>query len=311
MTKNSQSTDEFRIQDWKGKVSDSSNIAAVSYLVVQVFTQMAYRRPSTQPSMTLPEVTIKKRGRGVSDVEVVPASEIVDLTQNFETLPTTPRLTKQSATGGVWKSPDHRALRDTLGKGGMNLPAEELMTKLDTNVLLNVKFFPVLKLDSQRHQATLEVITNVKLGQGAFKSANKGLLTIHAASQKVITSDMPWSQLNQMMPVVCKRFFYVSQEEETQGQKLRYAPKDELPKVITEANIMFWSHALQGMTYDFMDREIESGAIPPPTFAGAKIRPRFVNCGIALAMQSGGSIAGSFLIKEEIPGKFIKYILNS
>ncbi|KAJ7589064.1 hypothetical protein C8J56DRAFT_1048706 [Mycena floridula] len=84
----------------------------------------AYRRPSTQPSMTLPE----------------------DLTQNFKTLPTTPRLTKQSATGGVWKSPDHRALRDTLGKGGMNLPAEELMTKLDTNVLLNVKFFPVLKL---------------------------------------------------------------------------------------------------------------------------------------------------------------------
>ncbi|KAJ7573274.1 hypothetical protein C8J56DRAFT_903773 [Mycena floridula] len=62
-----------------------------------------------------------------------------DFTHNTKT-------SKQSATGGVWKSPDHRALRDTLGKGGMNLPAEELMTKLDTNVLLNVKFFPVLKL---------------------------------------------------------------------------------------------------------------------------------------------------------------------
>ncbi|KAJ7574593.1 hypothetical protein C8J56DRAFT_1064564 [Mycena floridula] len=90
----------------------------------------AYRRPSTQPSMTLPEVTIKKQGDGVSDVEVVPASEIVDLTQNFETLPTTPRLTKRSATGGVWKSSDHRALRDTLGKSGMNLPAEGLMTSM-------------------------------------------------------------------------------------------------------------------------------------------------------------------------------------
>lgn len=138
--------------------------------------------------------------------------------------------------------------------------------------------------DSRRYQATLEVMTNVKLGQGAFKSANKRLLTIHAASQQVITSDIPWSQLNQMMSVVCKRFFYVSQEAETHRQKLQHTPKDELPKVIAEANIMFWGHSLQGMTYDFMDGEIQSGAIPPPPFADGKLRPQFVNFGIALAV---------------------------
>ncbi|KAJ7586879.1 hypothetical protein C8J56DRAFT_890817 [Mycena floridula] len=81
----------------------------------------------------------------------------------------------------------------------MNLLAEELMTSMlcicwnshktqifsefNTNILLNVKFFPILKLclmeimarqktieiqDSHQHQATLEVMTNVKPGQGAF-----------------------------------------------------------------------------------------------------------------------------------------------
>ncbi|KAJ7592110.1 hypothetical protein C8J56DRAFT_886827 [Mycena floridula] len=71
----------------------------------------AYRRPSTQPSMMLPEVAIKKRSRALSNIEAGPSSEIVDLTQSSETVPATPRLTKRSATGGVWKSPDHRALR--------------------------------------------------------------------------------------------------------------------------------------------------------------------------------------------------------
>ncbi|KAJ7573277.1 hypothetical protein C8J56DRAFT_903787 [Mycena floridula] len=158
----------------------------VSFRNLEKWDDLGFYSPDTQYSYE--ECIVTKKIKGVTTrVFKKPTKLFQDLTQNFETLPTTPRLTKQSATGGVWKSPDYRALRDTLGKGGMNLPAEELMTR----------------------------------GRDS-------------------------------------------------GPEVRYAPKDELPKVITEANIMFWSHALQGMTYDFMDREIESGAIPPPTFAGAK-----------------------------------------
>ncbi|KAJ7592345.1 hypothetical protein C8J56DRAFT_781229, partial [Mycena floridula] len=61
--------------------------------------------------------------------------------------------------------------------------------------------------------------------------------------------------------------------------------------------------------YDFMDREVESHNIPFPPFSVAKLRPRFVECGIALAMQSG-TLGGS-LIEEEIQGEFMKYVLNS
>ncbi|KAJ7589820.1 hypothetical protein C8J56DRAFT_859393 [Mycena floridula] len=64
------------------------------------------------------------------------------------------------------------------------------------------------------------------------------------------------------------------------------------------------------MTYDFMDREVESCNIPFPPFSVAKLRPRFVECGVALAMQSG-TLGGSFLVEEEIQGKFMKYVLNS
>ncbi|KAJ7589577.1 hypothetical protein C8J56DRAFT_1025734 [Mycena floridula] len=64
------------------------------------------------------------------------------------------------------------------------------------------------------------------------------------------------------------------------------------------------------MTYDFMDREVESHNIPFPLFSVAKLRSRFVECGVALAMQSG-TLGGSFLVEEKIQGKFMKYVLNS
>ncbi|KAJ7580470.1 hypothetical protein C8J56DRAFT_896467 [Mycena floridula] len=67
-----------------------------------------------------------------------------------------------------------------------------------------------------------------------------------------ITHTQQTSPINGTRNLV-KRFFYVSQEAVTQGQKLQYTPKDKLPKVIAKANIMFWGHTLQGMTYDFMD----------------------------------------------------------
>ncbi|KAJ7576140.1 hypothetical protein C8J56DRAFT_900065 [Mycena floridula] len=93
-------------------------------------------------------------------------------------------------------------------------------------------------------------------------------------------------KLGQMIYVACKRFFHVSQDPETQGRKLR-------------------ALSLQGMTNDFMDREVESRNIPFPPFSVTKLCPRFVECGVALAMQSG-TLGGSFLVEEEIRGKFMK-----
>ncbi|KAJ7600073.1 hypothetical protein C8J56DRAFT_1037673 [Mycena floridula] len=98
-----------------------------------------------QPPTTLEEPAIKKRGRGASEAAIVPSSEVVDLTQTSVTCSpeiTPPRPTKKNAVSGAW---NYWIRKHSLGKGGINLPADELMTKLDTNVLFNIKFYPILK----------------------------------------------------------------------------------------------------------------------------------------------------------------------
>ncbi|KAJ7589178.1 alpha-kinase family-domain-containing protein [Mycena floridula] len=91
----------------------------------------------------------------------------------------------------------------------------------------------------------------------------------------------------------------------------RFPVKEELPKVVSEANLLYWAYPLHSMVYDFMEREKETtlkGAVPP--FPLARRRLSFVQSGVAVAIE-GTKLKMTYLVEEEIQGNFIKYLVNS
>ncbi|KAJ7574945.1 hypothetical protein C8J56DRAFT_1032930 [Mycena floridula] len=189
--------------------------------------------PPFQPHKELPQTYIddvernKKRARAASSSSTIPDTGVPLDMESFVVSPhtTPPRSTKKAIT--VWKSLDPKTLRATMGKGGINLPADELLSQLDGNISYNIRFYCVAKVgldhiiskqngfelqESQHQHGVLEIVTKYQLGQGAFKSANKGLLTIHGATLSADRETEPWAKLGQSVEVAVKRFFYVTQE---------------------------------------------------------------------------------------------------
>ncbi|KAF9231982.1 hypothetical protein BU15DRAFT_55558 [Melanogaster broomeanus] len=175
--------------------------------------------------------------------------------------------------------------------------------------------FSVDEAESLVGQLAINVAPDKTIGIGGFKSAHPGWLTLAPLPAQGLGSQ-PRQQ------VVVKRPFYrvySNQVEKSGPYKIgRYALVDEMKKLFSEANVLFWAKALLQLTYIFIDRCIIASPTPPP-FVIPEVR--FVEAGLALSFAPGASKAGSktgsaraaFLVEELIgggDGEFVKFIHN-
>ncbi|THG93449.1 hypothetical protein EW026_g7790 [Hermanssonia centrifuga] len=227
--------------------------------------------------------------------------------------------TEGAASGGPSiVLPDIAKLRDALSKqDGARSQAKSLRKQIAINVqlflipaldfhtLLNKKTFVVDVNnigDSDRHLVELFVDASNHIGlAGSFKTA-------HSASIKPF---LPQSASVLGTPsIVAKRLFLLQRTDhdltqQSRPKRIRMKSVDELPRMIDEANCLYWGTALMDLVYKFVDRKMEK---MPVNTAPVVPRLRFVHSALAVPVENTDPV---YLIEERIPDHFTKYIVNS
>ena len=141
------------------------------------------------------------------------------------------------------------------------------------------------------------------LGVGAFKTVHLGYLTLSPLSLHGLGRTP-----NERVAV--KRPFFTKKgvPDDLTVSKIqikRYNLSDELPRILTEANMLYWATSLMALTYGFIDRALQSAPAPPPFNIPSL---RYVHGAVALS----GSRA--YLLEELLDQSegdpFVKYVHN-
>ncbi|KAI0686322.1 hypothetical protein BC835DRAFT_1288283 [Cytidiella melzeri] len=106
----------------------------------------------------------------------------------------------------------------------------------------------------------------------------------------------------------------------SQRHLARIPTASELPRMLDEANCLYWGTALMGMVYNLIDdpshllpssaacaSELESNS-NSSSILSAVPRLRFVYCGLSVPVDGGGAV---YLLEEAIDAPFTKYVLNN
>jgi len=167
-------------------------------------------------------------------------------------------------------------------------------------------------------QLNIDASSTNMLGAGAFKTAHPGWLTLFPPADSGLG-------VQKRQNVAVKRAFYKVYPPGTSKTPShykigRYTLADEVPKLLKEANVLYWARSLLQLTYDFINRSIANASQPPP-FEIPQVR--FVDAGLAFAYgpaahtskvgSKSSSARACYLVEELIPGgddKFVKYIHN-
>jgi hypothetical protein len=169
------------------------------------------------------------------------------------------------------------------------------------------------------------------LGQGAFKTAHPGFLSLH-----VLTQSGLGRHLNE--PVAVKRYYIKIAKKRGSNRAAssadasddhdfkigRLGPADERVKITMEGNVLYWATALMAFSYAFIDRALAKAAVPPPFTIP---RVRYVHAGVAVvhaspstvvesANAANGTMRAVYLLEERIyegdgENEFLKYIHNT
>jgi len=127
-------------------------------------------------------------------------------------------------------------------------------------------------------QLNIDASSTNMLGAGAFKTAHPGWLTLFPPADSGLG-------VQKRQNVAVKRAFYKVYPPGTSKTPShykigRYTLADEVPKLLKEANILYWARSLLQLTYDFINRSIANASQPPP-FKIPQVR--FVDAGLAFA----------------------------
>ncbi|KAG1907552.1 uncharacterized protein F5891DRAFT_1124479 [Suillus fuscotomentosus] len=132
---------------------------------------------------------------------------------------------------------------------------------------------------------------------GSFKMCHPALISNADVVPSMSTSPPP-SVLSAEQVVAKHMFFWKGQ---TMGY-CRFAREDELEKTLDEVNCLYWGTSLLGMAYTFIDEMLKTGNLP---------RLRLVRAALAIPDDPNNDLGANYLIKEQISGKFVKYINNN
>jgi hypothetical protein len=167
-------------------------------------------------------------------------------------------------------------------------------------------------------QLTIDPSSTNMLGAGAFKTAHPGWLTLFPLAESGLGAQKRHN-------VAVKRAYYKVYPPGTSKTSFhykigRYTLADEIPKLLKEANVLYWARSLLQLTYDFISRCLANVSQPPP-FEIPQVR--FVDAGLAFAYgpvalpskvgSKSSSARAGYLVEELIPGgddEFVKYIHN-
>jgi hypothetical protein len=257
---------------------------------------------------------------------------------------------KKFAADNIFCSPEREDLKEALRVGGtINMDVRQCKTSFFfklielTHVTVldlqneNIQFYPIptrpllemLKdprllsydvetVECSMGQLTIDTSSTNMLGAGAFKTAHPGWLTL-------IPPAVSGLGVQKCHNVAVKRPYYKVYPPGTSKTPShfkigRYTLADEVPKLLKEANVLYWAQSLLQLTYDFIDRCVANSSQPPPFKVP---RVRFVDAGLAFAYgpamhtSKAGSKSSSartgYLVEELIPGgadEFVKYIHN-
>ncbi|PSS37793.1 hypothetical protein PHLCEN_2v360 [Hermanssonia centrifuga] len=140
--------------------------------------------------------------------------------------------------------------------------------------------------------------------------------TAHNASFKPPLPESDTIQQLNSSNIIAKRLFIHQRLNESKPQDLTQPPRvkrvrmkaaDELPRMLDEANCLFWGVALMRLVYDFVDHKL--GKMSNSFLDGWDVpRLRFVLSGLAIPLSDTDAV---YLIEERIPDTFTKYMINS
>ncbi|KAG1784918.1 uncharacterized protein HD556DRAFT_1314653 [Suillus plorans] len=249
---------------------------------------------------------------------------------------TSPPL-KKAASTNIFRSPDRNELKEALRSGGTaNVDAQSVYDLQNENVQLywittrpmsqileNNKYqsFTLHTAESVTGQLTVDTSSANLIGQGGFKSAHPGWLTLASHIPTTRLGSIP----HQKVVVVKRPFIKIFPPSGPSAGTYKvgcYAVANELSKQFKEANVLYWANSLLDLTYAFVNRCVAASSAPPPFEI-----PRlcFVHAGLALSFLPGQmivtklgakpcSIRTAFLLEELIPGgpdAFVKFIHNT
>ncbi|EGO18513.1 hypothetical protein SERLADRAFT_449396 [Serpula lacrymans var. lacrymans S7.9] len=159
---------------------------------------------------------------------------------------------------------------------------------------------------------TVDCSSKAMLGPaGSFK-------TCHPASYDLTEALPAEENILQVEAIVAKRCFYretVQGAEKSgtpsspSGGRKRLAIKDELMKMLDEANCLYWATSLLALVYNFVDDKLIRRPLdcPPPAIP----RLRVVHAALAIPQDSRELRNAVYLLEEKINGNFVKYINNN
>ncbi|OBZ74265.1 hypothetical protein A0H81_05045 [Grifola frondosa] len=142
---------------------------------------------------------------------------------------------------------------------------------------------------------------------GAFKTCHAAHL--ESAPLSPVTTHSILSTSN----IVAKRCFFRPPATSSTASssrarpRQRFATRDELEKMLDEANCLYWGIALMNLLYEFTDDFLSRKRHAQEDLRDIP-RLRFVRAGLAIPQDKSGAV---YLLEERIVGKFVKYIANS
>ncbi|OCH86424.1 hypothetical protein OBBRIDRAFT_738047 [Obba rivulosa] len=160
--------------------------------------------------------------------------------------------------------------------------------------------------------ASLVVVTNATkmLGPaGGFKMAHPGRLFL--VDPRAVTSQqsslcMLLNQENrQYGEIAVKRWFY----RDHKSKRQRMTQQDELPKMIIEADCLYWASALLRLAFEYIDVVLAKRKEQGDPIMLFITRQRFVAAALAIPATTNAE-AAVYLLEEVINKPFWKYIVN-
>lgn len=156
------------------------------------------------------------------------------------------------------------------------------------------------------------------LGQGAFKTAQRAELSLSSRTSSGLGESGSLEAVALKRPYYFKPKSVMSTSQATVPRRYRFSVRQELEKIVCEANILCWASSLLEMSYDYIDAAINTRSYRPPFEIP---RLRFVRGGIAMAQKGVTSGRGAlttvragYLLEELLPlsdVRFQKYVNNA
>ncbi|KAG1902613.1 uncharacterized protein F5891DRAFT_1186261 [Suillus fuscotomentosus] len=235
---------------------------------------------------------------------------------------TSPPL-KKAASANIFRSPDRNELKEALRSGGIanvdvqsvydlqneNVQLYWIATRPMSEILENSKYqsFTLHTAELATGQMTVDTSSANLIGQGGFKTAHPGWLTLALHIPTTGLGSIPHQKVVVKRPFI--KIFSPNGPSAGTYKVGCYAVADKLSKQFKEANVLYWANLLLDLTYAFVNHCVAASSNPPPFEIP---RLHFIHAGLTLSFLPGQMIITK--PEELIPGgpdAFVKFIHNT